>query len=66
MYIGDLNALKKIPILTREQISHYIWAPFANFNEFIILIREILLYPKGEFANLDFFSSRKPNYLGII
>ena len=46
---------KKIPILTSEQISYYIWAPFANFNEFLILIREILLYPKGEFANLDFF-----------
>ena len=36
-------------------VSYNIWAPFANFNEFLILIREILLYPKGEFANLDFF-----------
>ena len=54
MYIGDLNALKNNQFW---QVSKLVitWAPFANFNEFIILIREILLYPKGEFANLDFF-----------
>ena len=56
MYIGDLNALKKYQFWqVSKLVSYNIWAPFANFNEFIILIREILLYPKGEFANLDFF-----------
>ena len=56
MYKGDLNALKKYLFWqVRKSFSYYIWAPFANFNEFIILIREILLYPIGEYANLDFF-----------
>ena len=56
MYIGDLNALKKYQLwqVTSKLVIIFVSLSLISMS-FKILIREILLYPKGEFANLDFF-----------